>query len=72
MREASLPPGHLSGGLLAVNLGNDADTTGAIYGQIAGAHYGTSGIPPAWVEKLAMRDLVEGLARGLLPGPTAS
>ena len=28
------------GALLAVNLGDDADTTGAIYGQLAGAHYG--------------------------------
>jgi ADP-ribosylglycohydrolase len=27
----------LMGILLAVNLGNDADTTGAIYGQLAGA-----------------------------------
>jgi ADP-ribosyl-[dinitrogen reductase] hydrolase len=28
------------GALLAVNLGDDADTTGAVYGQIAGAYYG--------------------------------
>ena len=34
-----------SGALLAVNLGDDADTTGAIYGQIAGVHYGADGIP---------------------------
>ena len=33
------------GCLLAVNLGDDADTTGAVYGQIAGAYYGESGIP---------------------------
>ncbi len=46
------------GALLAVNLGNDADTTGAIYGQIAGAHYGLSGIPAEWVEKLAMREFI--------------
>lgn len=31
--------------LLAVNLGDDADTTAAIYGQIAGAYYGIDGIP---------------------------
>ena len=55
-----------SGALLAVNLGDDADTTGAIYGQIAGAHYGLSGIPVAWEEKIAKRDLIEGFARGLL------
>jgi ADP-ribosyl-[dinitrogen reductase] hydrolase len=29
-----------SGCLLAVNLGDDADTTGAVYGQLAGGHYG--------------------------------
>ncbi len=32
--------------LLAVNLGNDADTTGAVCGQLAGAYWGESGIPP--------------------------
>jgi ADP-ribosylglycohydrolase len=48
--------------LLAVNLGDDADTTGAVCGQIAGAYYGASAIPTAWIEKLAMRELIEGLA----------
>ena len=42
------------GALLAVNLGDDADTTGAIYGQIAGAYYGADGIPSEWRERLAM------------------
>ena len=36
------------GALLAVNLGGDADTTGAIYGQLAGAYYGVGGIPEPW------------------------
>ena len=36
------------GALLAVNLGDDADTTGAIYGQIAGAHYGVEAKPTEW------------------------
>jgi len=31
--------------LRAVNLGDDADTTGAICGQLAGAYWGESGIP---------------------------
>ena len=53
------------GALLAVNLGNDADTTGAVYGQIAGAYYGLNGIPNGWVEKLAMRARIEELASGL-------
>ena len=43
------------GALEAVNLGEDADTTGAIYGQIAGAYYGVSGIPQEWRDRLAMR-----------------
>ena len=46
------------GALLAVNLGDDADTTGAIYGQLAGAYYGLSGIPKSWREKIAMKDLI--------------
>ena len=46
--------GFREGALLAVNLGDDADTTGAIYGQIAGAHYGAEAIPAAWRDKLAM------------------
>lgn len=53
------------GALLAVNLGDDADTTGAIYGQIAGAGYGIEGIPAEWREHLAMRDLLEDFARQL-------
>lgn len=41
--------------LLAVNLGDDADTTAAVYGQLAGAHYGERGIPERWRERLAKR-----------------
>ncbi len=51
-----------SGALVAVNLGNDADTTGAIYGQLAGAIYGADAIPAGWLEKLVMRDEVTGFA----------
>ena len=50
---------------MAVNLGNDADTTGAIYGQLAGAYYGIDGIPEEWVERLAERDLITSLAEQL-------
>jgi ADP-ribosylglycohydrolase len=50
------------GALLAVNLGDDADTTGAVYGQLAGAYYGEQGIPEAWRAKAAHRDLIERLA----------
>lgn len=54
------------GALLAVNLGDDADTTGAIYGQLAGAYYGLDAIPIHWRTQLAMREEIEGLAVRLL------
>lgn len=41
------------GAIKAVNLGGDADTIGAIYGQLAGAFYGETGIPFHWIKKLA-------------------
>ena len=41
--------------LMAANLAEDADTTAAICGQIAGAFYGERGIPRRWLEKLYMR-----------------
>jgi ADP-ribosylglycohydrolase len=50
------------GCLLAVNLGEDADTTAAIYGQIAGAYYGIEGIPQDWLAKLTRRQEITGLA----------
>lgn len=53
------------GALKVVNLGEDADTTGAVYGQIAGAYYGVHGIPAEWREKLAMRELLEQRATEL-------
>lgn len=53
------------GALLAVNLGNDADTTGAVYGQLAGAYYGETSIPAEWRDILCRRDLIEALADAL-------
>jgi ADP-ribosyl-[dinitrogen reductase] hydrolase len=47
---------------LAVNLGGDADTCGAVYGQLAGAFYGEKAIPERWREILAHRPLIESLA----------
>ncbi len=41
---------------LAANLGDDADTVGAIAGQLAGATYGESGIPQRWRDGLAKKD----------------
>lgn len=43
------------GARMAVNLGDDADTTGAVYGQIAGAFYGEGGIPNRWRDIVALR-----------------
>jgi ADP-ribosylglycohydrolase len=61
-----------SGCLLAVNLGDDADTTAAVYGQLAGAIYGESGLPPQWLDKLAMRREITSLADRLHAAATAS
>lgn len=55
--------------LRAANLGDDADTTAAITGQIAGAYYGVEAIPPAWLAPLAMRDDMEEMAIKLLERP---
>ena len=51
--------------LLAANIGNDADTTAAICGQIAGAYYGYSGIPKEWRESISMAEDIEKLALDL-------
>ena len=50
------------GALAAVNLGGDADTTGAVFGQIAGAFYGASSIPSGWREIVAMREEITAVA----------
>lgn len=52
--------------LAAANLGDDADTTAAIAGQLAGAVYGAKGIPARWRARLARRDTLEELADGLV------
>lgn len=51
--------------LQAVNLGDDADTTAAVCGQVAGAFYGETGIPQHWLEKLVMRAEISNLAERL-------
>ena len=52
--------------LRAVNLGDDADTTGAVCGQMAGAYFGASGIPEEWREGLARRKMIDTAVDGLL------
>jgi ADP-ribosyl-[dinitrogen reductase] hydrolase len=52
-----------------VNRGGDADTTGALAGQLAGALYGVQDIPAGWLNKLdpavtaAIRDQVPKLLK---------
>jgi ADP-ribosylglycohydrolase len=53
------------GALAAVNLGDDADTTGAIYGQLAGAFYGVEAIPSKWIYEVAFKDVIESFAEKL-------
>lgn len=57
-----------SGMLAAVNLGRDADTRAAVYGQLAGAIYGVESIPPEWRAGLIDADLIEDTAVQLLVG----
>lgn len=69
--EAALWAFHTSetfedGVLKAVNLGDDADTTGAIYGQLAGAYYGIDGIPKKWIDSVAKKEEILEVANGLL------
>ncbi|MFG5778275.1 ADP-ribosylglycohydrolase family protein [Comamonas sp. J-3] len=51
--------------LEAANLGDDADTTAAITGQIAGAFWGEQGIPAPWLQRLCRAGDIRGLAMQL-------
>ena len=44
--------------LLAANLGDDADTTAAICGQLAGARYGLDAIPSMWRLRLCQYEMI--------------
>jgi ADP-ribosylglycohydrolase len=52
--------------LRAVNLGDDADTTGAVCGQLAGACFGESGIPEDWRLGLAGRGQIDPIVERLV------
>ena len=52
--------------LAAANLGDDADTTAAICGQLAGAYYGLDTIPKEWLAVLYHREDIEQLAIKLI------
>lgn len=49
-----------------VNLGDDADTVGAIYGQLAGAYYGADAIPEDWKAKCSLFSLIEIFAAEIM------
>lgn len=51
---------------LAVNLSEDADTVGAVAGQLAGALYGASSIPERWLHPLAWREKLTAFANDLV------
>lgn len=51
--------------LKAANLGDDADTTAAICGQLAGAYYGRAGIPAEWQQQIAQAEQIIDLATRL-------
>ena len=54
------------GALYAVNLGDDTDTTAAIYGQLAGAYYGYNKLPRKWIEQVYAKDFVTSFAEWII------
>ena len=54
------------GCLMAVNLGEDADTTGAVFGQLGGAYHGEQNIPARWRNKLVLKKLIRAYADQLV------
>ncbi|UJR35884.1 hypothetical protein I4U23_028627 [Adineta vaga] len=53
------------GALAAVNIGDDTDTTAAIYGELAGAVYGIQRLPEHWIKKLFEGRFIMAIAKGL-------
>jgi len=51
--------------LKAANLGEDADTTAAACGQLAGAYYGELGMPNHWLQRLAKANTITEIANNL-------
>ena len=56
------------GALAAVNLGDDADSVGAVYGHLADASYGIDSIRASWRQRIATSTIVEGLVTRLYEG----
>lgn len=55
-----------AGMLAAVNLGGDADSIAAVYGQIAGAYYGYEAIPRQWLKEIKDQATIEQLIEDFL------
>ncbi|CAF4245843.1 unnamed protein product, partial [Adineta steineri] len=53
----------IRGALAAVNLGDDTDTTAAIYGQLAGAYYGFEKLPKKWASKVYAKEFLNCLSK---------
>jgi ADP-ribosyl-[dinitrogen reductase] hydrolase len=51
----------IDGLYLIISMGDDTDTVGAIYGQIAGAFYGYSSIPSYYIDNLYKKDFLDGI-----------
>ena len=56
----------IDGLLYVISLGEDTDTVGAVYGQIAGAYYGLSGIPDYYKENLMQYNKILNIAKELI------
>ncbi|WP_341532753.1 ADP-ribosylglycohydrolase family protein [Schaalia vaccimaxillae] len=52
--------------LAIANLGGDADTNAAIFGQLGGAYYGIEAIPARWKQTLHEGSQIDALAARLL------
>lgn len=52
--------------LAIANMGGDADTNAAIYGQLGGAHFGVEAIPASWRSTLHQGEEIDALARALV------
>ena len=59
------------GAVRVVNLGDDADTVGAIYGGLAGAYYGVDAIPAEWLSKMKLLDLLKDITTKILQHKSA-
>ena len=51
--------------LMAVNLGEDTDTVGAVAGGLSGLYYKEEGIPKEWLQVLQRREWIEKMLQGV-------